>query len=105
MTGLDTVFALRALGRKDLVIGVTGWCTSFSNAFNVLNGLKAMPYYQTSKSIKISVLIGKKIKISTCESARVENYFRVLTKPVFESSLKSMLLFANQHRREMVSSV
>lgn len=104
MTGLDTVFALRALGRKDLVIGVTGWCTCFWSAFDVLNGHKAMPYYRTSKSIKILVLIGKKFKFSTYELARAENCIRVLTKPVFESSLKSMLLFANQHRREMVSS-
>lgn len=36
MTGLDTVSALRALGRKDLVIGVTGWCTISSSTSDVI---------------------------------------------------------------------
>ncbi|KLO12174.1 hypothetical protein SCHPADRAFT_829937 [Schizopora paradoxa] len=66
MSGLDTVNVLRSLGRRDLVIGVTG------------NALLS----DQQEYLDVGV-------------------DRVLTKPVFEASLKAMLRLASQRRRDL----
>ncbi|THH05365.1 hypothetical protein EW145_g4855 [Phellinidium pouzarii] len=70
MSGLDTVTALRSLGRKDLVVGVTG------------NALL------TDQQEYLHVGVD-----------------RVLTKPVYESSLRSALHIANQRKKNGLISL
>lgn len=99
MSGIEAVAKLRAAGRRDLVVGVTGKSpTSDNTRWAVLiNNVQAMLYSVIKKSILKLVLISEPFFV-VCVWLRLTNFASVLTKPVLERSLKGMLETARGRR-------
>ena len=83
LSGLETVSKLRALNRKDFVVGVTG------------NALLSDQQEYLDAGVDQCVLRFSSVR----EKADANESNSVLTKPVLEKSLKSMLAIAEERRK------
>ena len=103
MSGLDTVAALRHLGRKDLVVGVTGkpasWMTLPKVTSSEGNALLSDQQEYLDKGADRLVLgsygLQKAVNLPCCS---------VLTKPVMENSLLEMLDLAREHKQNIADT-